>query len=429
MTSLPRSRQLRRLALALLLDAACGTDFNCNRQPASAFRPVNLTNARGTVKATMIPPCATMTHLVVKDGAGTERDVLLGWDDPTQYCSNPQHTYFGATIGRVANRIADCSFVLDGVEYTLSCNEKNFDTLHGGVIGWDRRVWAAVARTSSSVTWQYHSADGEMGFPGAVTVNVTHSLSDDGTWSIEYSATSDATTVLAMTNHAYFNLNANVGNVGTVLEHVLTLPTAPRALEVSGAPDYHLIPTGGEWDVREPAHAFLSFLQPKRVGADIDRGVVTARGGYDNAWVFDGWRAGGGMAHVATLLSPLTNISLEMRTDQPSVQVYTGNFLNGTDPSLRLRRKASQSHGDAPQYYQWRGAITLEAQAFPDAVHHPAFPSVRLEPGRHYVQRTAYTFSAAAAPRADGGSAASRRRINSSGEPPAGDAHHGVNAS
>ena len=236
-------------SFALAADPPPPSFFNCSSQPKDAFTPVTLTNAKQTVKATMIAYGATVTHLLVKDRAGADRDVLLGWDDATQYCANAEHTYFGATIGRVANRIANCSFLLGGQQYATSCNEKDFDTLHGGVVGWDRRVWEAVARNSSSVTWRYRSPAGEMGFPGAVEVNVTHSISDADEWSIVYSATADARTVVSMTNHAYFNLNANVHNTPTVLEHTLSMPTATRVLEVSGAPDYHLIPTGAVDDI------------------------------------------------------------------------------------------------------------------------------------------------------------------------------------
>lgn len=190
------------LLLAAVLAQPPPSFFNCSSQPADAFTPVSLTNARGTIKATMIAYGATMTHLLVQDRAGAERDVLLGFDDPTQYCANAEHPYFGATIGRVANRIANCSFSLGGKQYALSCNEKDFDTLHGGIVGFDRRAWEAVARNSSSVTWRYRSPAGEMGFPGSVDVNVTHTITEEGAWAIEYSATSDAPTVLAMTNHA-----------------------------------------------------------------------------------------------------------------------------------------------------------------------------------------------------------------------------------
>jgi aldose 1-epimerase len=372
--------------------------FNCSEQGADAFAPVQLTNAKGTLRATMIAYGATMTHLFVHDHTSVPRDVILGWDDATQYCANAEHTYFGATIGRVANRVAKCELPFKGKVYPLSCNEKGWDTIHGGVVGFDRVTWKVVAQRSSSVTWQHTSPDGAMGFPGEVTINVTHTIGDDDSWTIEYSAAADADTVLMLTNHAYFNLNANVDNTPTVLEHVLSLPTATAVLEVTGAPNYHLIPTGKVLDVARGS--FVDFWsKPKAVGKDIDGGVVTALGGYDNAFVFASADASEAAAAspstlpvVATVSSPLTNITMTMRTDQPSVQVYTGNFLNGTDPALRLRRKASQSYGAKPQYYQWRGAITFEAQGYPDAPHNANFPSIELAKGKRYVQRTSYTF-------------------------------------
>jgi len=362
--------------------------FNCSAQPDYAFEPVTLMNSRG-LEASMIAYGATMTHLLVPDASGAKRDVLLGWDDRTQYCASAQHTYFGATIGRIANRVANCSFGLEGQTYDLSCNEHDFDTLHGGVIGFDRQVWKAVARSSNSVTWSHFSPDGEMGFPGDLQVNVTHTITDDNEWTIGYSALAGGkTTVVAMSNHAYFNLNANVNNTPTVLEHILHMPTAKHALEVSLAPDYHLIPSGKVIDIARGSA--LDFTDPKPLGTDIDRGVVTAEGGYDNAWIFE--PAPRHEQHVVSLSSPLTGIRLDMSTDQPSVQVYTGNFLNGNDDT-QIPRKASQTFGDKAQFYQWRGAVTLEAQQYPDAVHHNNFPSVELEAGKRYTQRTSYRFS------------------------------------
>ena len=408
-------RHLLGLAVALAYTSSTTaippTQFNCSTQPSTAFEPVTLHNNHGMI-VTMIAYGATTTHLYVPDANNDTRDVLLGWDDATQYCHSPQHTYFGATIGRVANRIANCSFDLGGQKYALSCNEKSYDTLHGGIVGFDRRVWTATFQNQSSVTWFYHSPDGEMGFPGALDIFVTHTLTDDNEWKIDYHAemTNDETTstststaaaaatetVIALTNHAYFNLNANVGNTPTTMDHVLHFPTSRRIVQVTGAPAYHLIPTGKIDEIaRDSAWDFYSA--PKKIGQDINTGDVTSLGGYDNAWVFDAplMTRTTLLQHVATLTSPLTGIRLDMFTDQPSVQMYTGNFLNGTDTSTRIPRKKSQTFGNATEYYQWRGAVTLEAQQFPDAVHHDNFPSIVLSKGETYVQSTVYQFSIA----------------------------------
>ena len=372
--------------------------FNCSEQAASAFEPVVLKNSKG-MTGTMIAYGATMTHLTVPNKMGTMSDVLLGWDNLTEYCANAEHTYFGATIGRIANRIKNCEFPFMGKTYKVSCNEKDFDTLHGGVVGFDRRVWTAVEKSSSSVTFSYTSPDGEMGFPGVLHVNVTHTITEDNTWTIAYAATTDSETVVAMTNHAYFNLNANIQNTPTVLEHVLSIPHGKSLQDVTEGPDYHLIPTGkvnsvaagSPWDF---------YTQPKALGADINKGTVTAKGGYDNAWLLDDWTAGMEPRSIVTISSPLTGIKLEMKTDQPSVQIYSGNFLNGTDgnvssSSYHLLRKKSQSFGSDPQYYHWRGAFTLEAQQYIDAVNNPNFPSVTLKKGGMYKQFTSYTFTVA----------------------------------
>eukprot|EP00041_Stephanoeca_diplocostata_P017001 m.337630 g.337630 ORF g.337630 m.337630 type:complete len:403 (-) comp20556_c0_seq1:190-1398(-) len=368
-------------------------EYNCSSQPPGTYDEIILKNSKG-MEARFIRYGATLTHLIFPDSEGKPRDVVLGWDDTTQYCANPQHTYFGATIGRVANRIANGSFTLNGMVYDLPLNDHGIDTLHGGWLGYDRRVWSVIAQNRSSVTFSMVSWDGEEGFPGAISINVTHTLTDENEWVLQYAGRSLETalsTVLAMTNHAYFNLNANVDDLETVLEHVMTMPTASTFVEV----DSTLIPTGVLGSVAKDA-PWLDFRTPKRIGADINRGTVTPLGGYDNAWVFERRTPDvPGLLHdVVTITSPRTGISVAMSTDQPSVQVYTGNFLNGTDPSLRIARKASQCFSkDKPCYYQWRGAVTMEAQHFPDSVHQPSFPTIVLGPGAHYTQHTRYRFS------------------------------------
>lgn len=362
--------------------------FNCTTQPEGTFKTYTIKNSKG-MEASLIPYGATLTHLLVPDAHGKTRDVVLGWDDATQYCANGQHPYFGATIGRIANRIANGTFELDGKTYHTPLNEKNYDTLHGGFVGFDRRPWTVAAFDGKSVTFSYFSPDGEEGFPGNLWVNVTHSITEDNAWDIKYFAKTDTATVLMMTNHAYFNLNANIDNTATVLKHEVTMPTATTYVEVEPV---HLLPTGAIGSVDQAK--FLDFRKKKAIGKDIDQGTVTATGGYDNAWIFAGWKPGMPAREVVTMSSPLTGISLTMSTDQPSVQLYSGNFLNATNPSLRVQRKKSQSFGPDKQYYQWRGAATLEAQHYPDSVHFPDFPSVTLHAGKPYVQHTFYRFSA-----------------------------------
>ena len=317
--------------------------------------------AQKGMEATFIPYGATCTHLVVPDKTGHPRDVILGWDDPTNYCAVvghshvaalAEHTYFGATIGRIANRIAKGTFSIGGKAYHTPLNDHAFDTLHGGWVGFDRRVWSIAHQTSSSVTWTHLSPDGDNGFPGNLRINVTHTITEDNEWTLQYSAETDAPTIVAMTNHAYFNLNANIDDTTTVLETEITMPTATKLQDVTTAPDYHLIPTG-KVDAIAPGSAW-DFTKPKALGKDINKGNVDPKGGYDNAWIFDDWKPGMAARHVLTARSALTGITLEMSTDQPSVQIYTGNFLNGTDTNssasdTRIHRKASQ--GGPDKYY------------------------------------------------------------------------------
>jgi galactose mutarotase-like enzyme len=263
------------LLLASAAAAAAADPWNCTTQPAGAFAPIRLTNARGT-ELRILPYGGTATHFIVKDANGQPRDILLGFDDYTQYCANAVHPYFGATIGRVANRIANCSFTLEGTTYHTPCNEASpvdgNDTLHGGTVGFDRRVWTISSSTASSVRLSYFSPDGEEGFPGDVHVNVTHTLTPEDAWTIEYSAaTTSAVAVASLTNHAYWNLNSNVNGTATILEHEL-FADAGRYLVVDSA----LLPTGAVGDVRDAF--WLDFQRPKPVGRDIRNGTVTPTG-------------------------------------------------------------------------------------------------------------------------------------------------------
>ena len=281
----------------------------------------------------------------------------------------------------MANRI-NGSFVLGGATVTTPVNEAwsggGGDTLHGGWVGFDRNVWKVErAPGGASATLRLESPDGDEGFPGALSVAVTYTVGDDDSWDILYEATAHADTVVALTQHTYWNLN---GARATVLEHELELRGASTYLAV----DEHLIPTGAFAPVS--AAPWMDFGTPKPIGRDIANGTVTPTGGYDNAWVFDGWRPQQPPQVRARVFSPLSRVGMEVLTDQPSIQFYSGNFLDGT-----LKNKADQGPGSYTRY----DALALEAQQFPDAVHHagaPGWPSVELRAGQTYSQRTAYRF-------------------------------------
>jgi aldose 1-epimerase len=370
-------------AAAAAATAAPPDPYNCAGLAAQgAFTPYELSNGDG-LTLRFIPYGATVTNIFVRGRDGAFRDVVLGFDDPTQYCNATQeHPYFGALIGRVANRIANGTFTLTQasgpVTYNTPINEPaNNDTLHGGTIGYDRRLWSVQQVDAMTAVLTLDSPDGEMGFPGDVSVQVTYSVSNDNTWEIDYKATSNTlNTVVSLTQHTYFNLN---GCAAGIVEHTLSMPTATQYVVV----DEHLIPTG---DV-EPVTPVLDFTKTKVIGKDIANGTVTPTGGYDNAWVFSNWQPSSpSVVPQVTAYSPLSGIQMVLSTDQPSVQFYSGNFLDSTIP-----KKADQGPGT---YDRWM-AIALEAQHYPDSVHHPNFPSIVLQKGQTYAQTTRYAFSIA----------------------------------
>jgi len=366
------------LSLVLFIVSACNA-LNCSEN--SAFTPYTISNRNGDLRVQIIPFGGTLTHLYFRDARGVTRDLLLGWDDPTQYCKNATHPYFGALIGRYANRIANGTFTLNGVTYKLPLNDKDWDTLHGGTVGFDSRVWDVQQVSASNVVLTLHSPAGEMGFPGNLAVKVSYAVTDLNEFEIEYYATSlDEDTVINLSNHAYWNLNGFAENYQDILNLELKID-ASTYVEV----DAHLIPTGTLGNVAKDF--WLDFTKPKLVGKDIARGTVTPTGGYDNAFVLD---SNSNPLHFSSLTaySNLTGITLSIYTTQPSIQFYTGNFLDGTIP-----RKKDQTYGDATQFYQQYSAVVFETQHYPDSVHHPAWPTTILRKGQNFYEKTVYRLS------------------------------------
>jgi aldose 1-epimerase len=375
------------LLLLLLLGGAAAQDWGCDAlEAAGAFDGVTLSSPSGALSLTFLPYGGTVQSLRVPSAAGVAVDVLLGFDDASQYCrgtfGNAGHPYFGALIGRVANRISRGSFALDGATYETPINEPppsgGNDTLHGGTFGFDRRVWAIERLNSSAARLSYTSPDGEMGFPGELRVSVTYTLTEKS-WTLEYSGASAVDTVFAPTQHAYWNLN---GGKAQVLEHLLSMPTASRFVEVNP----FLLPTGAVGSVKDAASAFLDFTIEHAVGRDINATTRYAWGtGYDNAWIFDGWTPGGPVVEeLVRVFSPLSGIGMTVSSDQPSVQVYSGNFLNGSIPQKRDQ--------NAQGVYEHWGALAIEMQHFPDSVNNAQFPTVTLKAGATYSQTTVYSF-------------------------------------
>ncbi len=310
---------------------------------------------------------AILVSLKVPDRKGVLADVNLGFDTLDGYLGT--HPYFGAIIGRYGNRIAQARFTLEGVEYRLAANN-NANTLHGGIKGFDKVVWTAEPVRSAGgagVKLTYLSKDGEEGFPGNLSVTVVYTLTDADELEIRYEATTDKATVLNLTNHAYWNLKGE-GN-GNILGHILRLEADALTAVDSAA---NLIPTG---EILAASGTPFDFTAPHAIGERI----ALVEGGYDHNFVLRG--GGGTMALAAYVEEPESGRVMEVWTDQPGIQLYTGNFLDGTVV------------GKGGKAYRKHFAFCLETQHFPDSPNHPNFPSTILEPGQTYRSTTVHKFS------------------------------------
>lgn len=309
-----------------------------------------------------------LVSVMAPDKDGNMVDVILGFDNINDYMTKPSD--FGASIGRYANRIAGGKFELDGQTVTLNQNDGP-NCLHGGAEGWQYQIYEAEQLDPQTLKLTLTDPDGHMGFPGNVTATVTYRLTDDNAVDILFSGTTDAPTVLSMTNHAYFNLSGDHALEGT--DQVLYV----NADNFTPA-DALLIPTGEFVPVEGTP---MDFRTPKAVAQDIEADYEQLRlgNGYDHNWVLN--TAGDDTKVAFSLYSPVTGILLEGYTDQPGVQVYSGNFLTG---------KVAGKHN---VLYPRRASICLETQLFPDSPNKPEWPSATLRPGETYTHHCIYKFS------------------------------------
>ena len=330
-----------------------------------------LSNANG-VEAAIMNYGGIIVSLKVPDRNGKPADVVLGFDSLDGYLKD--HPYFGAIIGRYGNRIGKGRFTLNGVEYKLATNNGE-NHLHGGIKGFDKVVWKArdfVSAQGQSLELTYLSKDMEEGYPGNLTATVTYTLTATSELKIEYAATTDKDTVVNLTNHSYFNL-AGEGQ-GDILKHEIMI-NAGRFTPV----DAGLIPTG---ELRPVKGTPLDFTQPTAIGARINSGDEQLKlgKGYDHDFVIN--RSGPGLALAAKVYEPSTGRAMEVWTEEPGIQFYTGNFLDGSNK------------GKQGKAYAHRYGFCLETQHFPDSPNKPEFPSTVLKAGGRYRTVTVYKFSA-----------------------------------
>lgn len=328
-----------------------------------------LTNAHG-VEVKITNYGGIVISLKVPDRNGKLGDVVLGFNDLDDYLK--PHPNFGALIGRYGNRIAKGRFTLNGVEYKLAVNNGE-NHLHGGIKGFDKVIWTGremKTKAGPAVVLNYLSKDGEEGYPGNLSVRVVYTLTNNDELKIDYSAATDKDTVTNLTHHSYFNL-AGEGN-GDILNHLLTI-NADRFVPT----DAGSIPTG---ELRPVAGTPFDFRKATAIGARIneDDEQLKFGNGYDHTWVING--RPGTLRLAATAYEPTSGRKLQVWTTEPGVQLYTGNFLDGT-----LTGKSGES-------YQRRFGFCLETQHFPDSPNQPSFPTTTLKKGATYKSTTIYRF-------------------------------------
>ncbi|HXK09718.1 MAG TPA: aldose epimerase family protein [Vicinamibacteria bacterium] len=372
----------RRSLLTLVVLSTLGAAMNANAATRIERKPYGKTPSGDAVELFTFTragaPTVSITNyggfivaILAPDRRGTVADVTLGHPDLAGYLADTN--FLGCLVGRYANRIAKGRFTLDGKAYALAVNNGP-NSLHGGPTGFQRRVWAAKVVSGpdgDALELVYVSRDGEEGYPGTLTAKVVYALRSDGGLAIDYTATTDAPTVVNLTNHAYFNLAGE--GAGDVLGHEMQIEA-----DAFTPVDATLIPTG---ERRPVAGTPFDFRKPAAIGARIDAAddQLKAGGGYDHNYVLRG--TAGELRLAARVVEPKSGRVLEMRTTEPGVQFYSGNFLDGS------------VKGPSGRPYVKRSGFCLEAQHFPDSPNQASFPSVVLRPGQTYRQTTVYRFT------------------------------------
>ena len=324
-----------------------------------------LTNAHG-LRVTIMTYGATIIDVETPDSDGKLANITLSLDSLADYLKG--HPFFGSTVGRYANRIAKGKFSLDGHEYKLATNN-GVNHLHGGVKGFDKAVWKAEpVETANSVgiAFTHVSPDGDEGYPGKLTAQVTYTLTNDNELKMDYSATTDKPTIVNLTNHTYWNLAG--GGSGDVLKHQLML-NADRYLSV----DDGLIPTG---ELKAVKGTPMSFVEPQTIGSRI----ADVKGGYDHCYALNKTQGNSGLSLAARVVDPGSGRVMEIFTTQPGVQFYSSNFLDDTI-------------GANGKKYGKHFGFCLETQHYPDSPNRAEFPSTVLKPGEKYEQSTVHKFS------------------------------------
>lgn len=367
-----RTFTLTCLAILMTLSASSShAADNATVEDFDSIKLYTLKNNHGmTVKVTNYG--AIVTSIVVPDRDGKPADVVLGYNNVEGYINAVDKPYFGAVVGRYGNRIAKGAFTLDGETYQLPVNNGE-NSLHGGIIGFDKVVWTVKSADQNAIKLNYVAKDMEEGYPGNLNVTVTYTVNEENELIVDYNATTDKATPVNITQHTYFNLKGE--GDGKILEHELKL-NAKKYTPV----DKGLIPTG---ETPAVAGTPFDFTKSKSIGRDItaDDEQLTFGGGYDHNWVLHKDGESDELTLAAEVYEPSSGRMLTVSTTEPGIQFYCGNFLDG-----RLTGKSGKK-------YAHRGGFCLETQHFPDSPNQPNFPSTILQPGETYQTQTVFKFS------------------------------------
>ena len=313
---------------------------------------------------------ARVLSLVIPDRDGNMADIVLGYENIDRYINNNGERFLGSVVGRVANRIGDGKFTLDGVEYTTPQNN-NGQTLHGGLKGLDMVVWDVAEVDDKSIHFTYTAPDGQDGFPGNLTINMTYTLTENNDFVVTYSAKTDKTTPVNLSHHSFFNLKGEAG--GTITDHILQIDA-----DYITPTDSNLIPTGELMAVEGTP---FDFRAPHAIGDMIDAENEQLKNGrgYDMNWVLSR-PDNGEVVKVLSIFEPQSGRAMDLLTDQVAIQFYSGNFFDGS------------YNGKYGKPLAFRESVVFETQKYPDAVNHPHFPSVILTPEQEYMHTCIYHF-------------------------------------
>lgn len=366
------------LAATMLFVGCCGTaSQDLNLMKAEDFRTTvdgkatdlyTIKNGDLTMQVTNFG--ARVVSLWMPDREGKMADIVLGYQNIDRYINNGGERFLGSVVGRVANRIGNGKFTLDGVEYTTPQNN-NGQTLHGGLKGVDMVVWDVVEATENSLHLTYTAPDGQDGFPGNLTINMTYTLTENNEFKVTYSATTDKTTPVNLSHHSFFNLKGEAG--GTITDNILQIDA-----DHITPTDANLIPTGELLPVEGTP---FDFRTPHAIGdmIDADNEQLKNGRGYDMNWVLNR-PDNGEVVKVMSIYDPQSGRGFEVYTDQIALQFYSGNFFDGS------------YNGKYGKPLSFRESVVFETQKYPDAVNHPHFPSVILNPGEEYAHTCIYKF-------------------------------------